>query len=215
MKFLKILVILSVILTAMACNNNEPSAPYSYELNPVYTDIGLGYYGAYYADYGYPNHVLSLQFFSDGMLNEDKTQIIAPGQYLLIDDLFISEEKAEWLINALNPVEGDNSITIEELLTLLEGSYQVSDTGDAYTFFPGEILEVDNFSFRTGARIYYLEESHEHYKMISGGEFTISASGVDFNLTTDDNKNLRGSYSFMTTKSFRMKYSKTKAKQRI
>jgi len=148
----------------------EPIAPYEYEANPLYADGWINSYGQYYANI--PYNVLSLQLFTEGMLNEKKDAIVAPGQYLFIEDILV-------------PLSDS---------TLVPGLYTASKNYEPYTFYPGEVYRADSVNQILGAWIYYVEEEYGRSvrKLITEGSFTFDSSGIRFDLTTADGKKLGG-----------------------
>jgi len=178
-----------------ACKH-EPRAPHIYEQNPEYTYMGVSFFGQFYSNI--PYYVFSFTFLSDGMLNEDSTQIVAPGQHLFIEDFFVPQDRLDFL----HDVEEDFELTEKVLFEMLQGEYQVSGKidsdgfGGAFTFAPGEYLEIDNAKFILGARIVYFERSPSLFKrkLITDGTFTVSADGVVFNFKTEDGLDLGGKY---------------------
>ena len=207
------------LLVFTSCKH-EPRLPHLYEQNPNYTYMGLSFFGQFYSNI--PYYVFSFTFLSDGMLNEDSTAIVAPGQHLFIEDFFVPKERLDFLQN----VEEDFVLTERDLLEILQGEYRASgkvgaeDFGNSLTFAPGEIFEVDNAAFILGARITYHEESSffSTRKLITEGTFTVSADGVVFNFQTEDGLNLGGRYKSPHTqieKRIKVKYSSERALERL
>ena len=184
---------LSIALLVFGSCKHEPRIPYAYEQNPEYTYMGIGFYGQYYDSI--PNYVFSLTFLSDGMLSKDSTDIIAAGQYLYIEDLFLPEQK-------IKPLFENVVLTEKEILNLLKGEYKISgkvgsvDYGDSLTFTPGEYFKVDNITYVLGTRITYYEENDNYStrKLVTEGTFAIAEDGVVFDLRTEDELALKGSY---------------------
>jgi hypothetical protein len=192
---LKSLLFIAMLLIFGACKN-EPRPPYAYEQNPEYTYMGLGFFAQYYPNI--PYYVFSFTFLSDGMLNEDSTTIVAPGQYLYIEDFFVPMERLDFLQN----VPADFVLTERDLLTMLQGEYQASgkvgaeNFGDSLTFAPGELFTVDKTTYILGARIEFHEENpfFSTRKLITEGAFTISPNDIVFNFKTEDGLQLGGRY---------------------
>ncbi len=197
---------------ALSCKE-QVTVPYVYESNPNYSYMGIVYYGKYYS--GNDNHVFSLVFYSDGMVNDDSTYVEPPGQELYIEDLFVPEENFEYL----QLEEQDTLLTERLALSLLQGTYNASGTsssdtfGDSFTFSPGEYVKIDSITYILGARITYYEEDDTYSKrvLITGGHFTISESGIDFNLLTEDGDTLGGIYTASSTlRNVSLKYRHSK-----
>ena len=186
---------LFIILLLFGACNTEPRPPYIYEQNPEYTYMGLGFFEQYYIRYDIPHYVFSFTFLSDGMLSEDSTTIVAPGQYLYIEDFFVPIER-------LQNVPSDSTLTERMLLEMLQGEYQASgkvgaeNFGDSLTFAPGELFPVDSITYILGARITFYEENpfFNRRKLITEGSFTVSSDGVVFNFVTEDGFVLGGRY---------------------
>ena len=186
---------LFVLLLVVACRP-EPTPPYAYEMNPNYTYMGLSYYGQYY-----PNndqHVFSLTFYSEGMVNEDSTAVEPPGQELYIEDLFVPGENFENLVLS----ENDTVLTDSQVLALLRGTYTASEKygsdtfGKAFTFAPGEYSKIDSITYILGARITYYEEEDVYSKrvLLTGGQFTVNDAGIEFEFVTESGDTLGGNY---------------------
>ena len=207
-KSLSLIVILFVFL---ACNN-EPRPPHIYEPNPEFTLMGIGFFGQFYAHI--PHYVFSFTFLTDGMLNEDSTAIVAPGQFLFIEDFFVPKERLDFLQN----VPADFVLTERALLEMLAGEYRASgkvgarDFGNAFTFAPGERFTVDNTTYIIGARIEYIEENpfFSARKLITEGSFTVSADGIEFNFVTENGFVINGIYRLppeVSERKIRVRYS--------
>ncbi len=194
--------LLSLLVVAAVSCKQEPVPPYLYEMDPHYTYMGMSYYGQYYA--GNDNHVFSLTFYSEGMVNEDSTAVEPPGQELYIEDLFVPEEN----FGNLHLTEEDTVLTEAHVLALLRGTYTASgvaasDTfGLAYSFAPGEYVPVDSVTYILGARITYYEEEDAYSKrvLLTGGSFTVDDAGIRFAFLTEEGDTLGGTYWAATAK---------------
>jgi len=201
------LLFLPVMLLVFSACNPEPRPPHVYEQNPNFTFMGLSFFGQYYENI--PYYVFSFLFLSDGMLNDDSTAIIAPGQQLFIEDFFVPIERLDFLQN----VEEGFVLTERRLLEMLQGEYRASDKvgtddfGTVFTFAPGEIFEVDNAAFILGARITYIEENpfFSRRMLITEGTFTVSADGIVFDFQTEDGFRIGGQYQSQTQNENRIK----------
>lgn len=166
------ILLVTLALTFVSC---APGAqpPYVYEATPVYTTAKAVYYGNYYP--GHEMNVLSLELFSEGMLDEEGGIISdAAGQRLYFQDIFIPS--------------GENK--------LLPGEYIASKEGEIFSFIPGEKLKIDNISTTVGARIYY-SESNPYYsttKLIPSGSFSVEPGKITFDLKTENGLSLKGSF---------------------
>src|SRR5665647_2652906 len=91
MKNIKILFLLLTILQ-VSCKNGEPIQPYTYETNPHYSWGYAEFYGAYYADQGIKNlnNTFSISLFSDSLKLTNEGALAGYGQYLFLEDVFVS-----------------------------------------------------------------------------------------------------------------------------
>lgn len=173
------LVILIFVGLLTSCIEGQLNPPYVYNINPNYTWGYAEFYGAYYANYGNENNVISLSLFSDSLKINDIGSLIGIGQYLFLEDVFIAKT------DTLLPV----------------GTYSVNETGLPFTVAPGKNDTVDNEVYPIGACISYYEDNtaNSTLKLITDGSFTVSRIGnnynVIFDLKTSDKKALKGSFS--------------------
>ena len=169
-----ILLLISMVL--VSCGTNEPYAKYKYNSNPDYTWGYVEFFGAYYSDYGIPNNVISLSLFSDSLFVNAAGELDGTGQYLFIEDLFLSPT------DTILPV----------------GKYNVGENGDAFTFYRGEKKDVDEVKYTIGAYIYYIENNSAFstFKLIDRGSFTVNNIGsnqkVVCNFVLSDSTVLKG-----------------------
>jgi hypothetical protein len=179
MKKVHFLILLSSCLLA-SCNNYEPTSLYVYNANPLYTWGYAEFYGAYYEQYGIKNNTISLSLFSDSLKVNDQNVLEGTGQYLFLEDVFVS------------PTD-----------TLLpDGIYKISKTeaADPMTFYAGQNDTIDSEVYPIGAYISYYEENtaKSTYKLISDGTFTVSRRGTNYSITCDfvtsDSLKLKGSF---------------------
>jgi len=177
MKNLNFLIILFTILLA-SCKSPEPLPPYLYESNPHYSWGYAEFYGPYYAKYGIVNNTLSLSLFSDSLKINDKGELTGYGQYLFLEDVFISPA--------------------DTLLPL--GTYRIGKNGDPFTFYAGKTDSIDAEVSTSGAYIYYIEKNSDKSKLelITEGSFNVSLLDgkfrIVFNFKTADNEQLKGSF---------------------
>lgn len=179
MKNFNFLIILFACLLA-SCKGGEPIVPYMYESNPHYALGYAEFYGAYYAEYGIKNNTLTLSFFSDSLKINDNAELVGYGQYLFLEDVFVSPN--------------DTMIPL--------GTYRITKTekGEPFTFYAGKKDTIDSEVYTTGAYItYYEQDSYKStLKLITGGSFSVSIYDNKYrivcNFTTDDNLQLKGSY---------------------
>jgi len=208
---------LIVLLVLIASCKHEPRLPYVYEQNPKYSYMGVNFYEQYYD--GIPNYVFSLYFYSE--LTEDNSDILIPGQYLYIEDLFVPKSRLDVLQGSLK----DTVLTESMLFDMLKGEYKASgkvgseNFGDSLTFAPGEYFKVDSITYILGAHITYYEED-DYYstrKLVTEGAFTIAESGIAFDFLTDDGLTLKGSYKTPqgNARKIRVKYSSERESERL
>jgi len=173
---------LSIILLAgllASCVGVQPNPPYVYNTNPTYSWGYAEFYGAYYANYGNNDNVISLSLFSDSLKINDIGSLVGIGQYLFLEDVFIA------------PTD-----------TLLpNGTYTISDSGLPFTVSPGKNDTVDNEVYPIGAFISYYEvnSARSTLKLITGGTLTAIRFGNTYSIAcdfkTDDKLELKGNFS--------------------
>ena len=169
--------IMLLLLTLFSCEKKEEFV-YEYETNPQYTWGYAEFYGAWYADYGVENNVLSLYAFTDSLLVNDESQLYGFGQQLFLEDIF------------LTPAD----------TFFVEGVYQVSNSREAFTIAPGEEFEEEGKKTDVGAYIIYYEknDSYSIRKFIVDGSMTVAQVGgytrFDFDFILDDDTELKGRY---------------------
>jgi len=167
-----------LLILLSSCKGGEPNQPYIYESNPHYTSGYTKFYGAYYSELKNPNNVLSVSLFTDSLYINDKGSLAGVGQYLFLEDVFISASDT----------------------LLAEGTYTASVSGEPFTFSPGLNLTVDEKSYTLGTTINYYEENStlSTVKLITDGSFTVSYQGDKFNIEcdfiVDDSIKLKGSF---------------------
>lgn len=177
MKHLNSLILFFGILLA-SCNGGEPPLPYTYNANPRYTQGYVDYFGKEYADYGIDNNVMSISLFSDSLSIDSTQSLVGIGQYLFLEDVFVSP--------------------IDKFLP--EGAYTVDTTSLPFTVSPGKNDTVGTEMFPIGATISYYEEnaSKSLLKFITSGTFTVTRTGSNYNIVcnfkTSDKKELKGSF---------------------
>ena len=172
------LLIVCLIALLTSCVGGQLNPTYVYNTNPAYTWGYAEYFGAYYSDYSNKNNVISLSLFSDSLKINNIGNLTGTGQYLFLEDVFISPT--------------DSVIQV--------GTYTVSNSGLPFTVAPGLKDTVDNQVFLIGASISYYEGNPDMsvQKLITDGSFTVSKSGklyhISCNLKTADKKDLKGSF---------------------
>ncbi|OIP82265.1 MAG: hypothetical protein AUK44_08080 [Porphyromonadaceae bacterium CG2_30_38_12] len=168
-----------VLLLLHACVGNDPAPKFAYEANPAYTGGYVEFFGPYYAEYKNNNNVISLSIWSDSLHVNDQETLVGFGQFLSIEDIFVSPTSH----------------------FLPAGIYRASESGEAFTFYPGKKIEVDAMSINTGAFIYYFEKivKYDIQKYIANGSFEVSiAEGkhtIKCNFTLADSTKITGVYS--------------------
>ncbi len=162
----------------ISCTNNEPKEPYLYEKNPQYTWGYAVFYGDYYIEYGNENNVLSISLFTNGLGINENNYLIGPGQYLYLEDVFVT------------PTD-----------TLLpDGIYTIDKSGESFTISPGEHLSIDGVIYTVGATITYLDIYllNPVEKLITEGTMNVSSQDtiytISCNFKTDDNFELKGNF---------------------
>lgn len=174
--FSKLILFLVFILSS--CKPPEPSPPYVYETNPQYTWGYAQFYGAYYSNYGIKNNTVTLSLLSDSLKLNDKGELTGFGQYLYIEDVFISPT--------------------DTLLPL--GTYSINTTGDAFTFYAGKNDTIDSEVYTNGAYIYFIEQNSTKstIKLITSGTFSVSLYNDKYKIVcdfkTDDKTELKGTF---------------------
>jgi len=171
--------VMLVLLMLFSCEKKEAFI-YDYETNPQYTKGYVDFWGSWYADYGVENNVLSLNAFTDSLLVDDEGQLNGFGQYLYLEDIFLAPS------DTLFP----------------EGTYRISNSGEAFTIAPGEEFEEEGKKTDVGAYIIYYEqnESFSIRKFIVDGSMTVAQVGeytrfdFDFILDDEDSTELKGRY---------------------
>lgn len=180
MKHIKILFFIFAILL-LSCKGSEPIAPYSYEANPHYAWGYAEFYGAYYADQGIKilNNTFSISLFSDSLGLTDEGALAGYGQYLFLEDVFVSPLTTK----------------------LLEGKYTINETGNPFTVFAGKNDTVDSEVYTIGAYISYYElnSAKSKIKLISSGSFDVkmvndSVYNIVCDFKTSDSLQLKGSF---------------------
>jgi hypothetical protein len=172
-----IIILLAGLLVSCVGGQLYPS--YSYNTNPTYTWGYAEFYGAYYAQYGNTNNVISLSLFSDSLEINDIGNLVGTGQYLFLEDVFIAKT------DTLLPV----------------GTYTINTSGLPFTVAPGKNDTIDSEVYPIGATISYYEDNsaNSKSKLVTDGTFTVSRIGnnytINCNLKTDDKKTLQGSFS--------------------
>ena len=172
-----IIVLLASLLAS--CVGGQLNPPYNYNTNPSYSWGYAEFYGAYYAQYGNSNNVISLSLISDSLKINDIGNLVGTGQFLFLEDVFIAKT------DTLLPV----------------GTYTVNTSGLPFTVAPGKNDTTDSEVYPIGATISYYEDNpaNSKLKLVTEGTFTFSSIGnkytINCNLKTDDKIILKGSFS--------------------
>lgn len=177
MKNLKVVIfILTTFL--LGCKGGEPNLLYTYEANPHYAWGYVEFYGPYYATSGVKNNVLTLSLFSDSLKLTDQGALAGFGQYLFLEDIFVS--------------------TADTILP--NGKYTINETSQPFTVFAGKKDTVDGEVYPIGAYITYYElnSAKSIQKFISSGSFTVNRQDSIFSIVCDfktsDSLQLKGTY---------------------
>ncbi len=174
-----IFVLLFSSVLFVSCKTNDPALEYKYNTNPTYSWGYAEFYGPYYSEYMNDNNVISLSLFSDSLLVDSTGSLDGIGQYLFLEDIFIS------------PTD-----TI-----LPDGVYEISKSEAPFTVAPGEKFKADNNEYVIGASIYFIEKKSNFsvQKLISRGSFTVESMNntkyIDFNFVLTDSTKLKGKFS--------------------
>lgn len=109
----------------VGCKPDEPRYQYKYNDKPVYSWGYAEFYGSFYNYAEIPQNVVTLSLFSDSLFVNDEGSLAGHGQYLFIEDIFISAND-----------------------TLLpSGVYKADTTAAPMTFYPGELFAVMIINF--------------------------------------------------------------------
>ncbi|HQB28372.1 MAG TPA: hypothetical protein PLO29_05430 [Paludibacter sp.] len=176
MKHLIPLYCLMSLLIMQSCER-KIRTEYEYETNPVFTWGQAYFWGDCYANYNIENHVLSLYAFTDSLQLNDKGQLTGFGQYLYLDDIFVSPA------DTIFP----------------EGTYTVSASREVMTIEPGSLFKEDRVEMDRGACIYFIEKVEQLTirKFIKEGSMTVSYTDREtihfkFDFILDDDTELNG-----------------------
>lgn len=192
------LYLILITLIFPACQDKEVFK-YSYEKNPQYSWGYSEFWGAHYANYGLRNHVLSLSAFTDSLTLDKKNSLQGFGQYLYLEDIFISPA------DTIFP----------------EGTYEVSSSREAMTITPGELYDKDGVKYDLGASIHFFERESLFTirKFITAGNMIISYADnkvrFDFNFILEDQSDLKGRYETEKLILYDKSVSPQSAKQKI
>lgn len=167
---------MSVIIFS-SCKEKEVFI-YPYNYNPVFTWGYAEFYGPYYENRNNPNQVVTLNIFSDSLEIDSTSTLKGIGQYLYLEDVF------------MNPTD-----------TLMpEGTYTISNTGNAFTIYPGKQIEENGTKYDVGAYIYFIEKNNAYTvrKFISSGNMKVSYANnktiINFNFQMIDSVKQRNIY---------------------
>jgi hypothetical protein len=157
--------ILLFICLLTSCSGGQLDSPYVYNSDPNYSWGYTEFFGNYYGSYGNKNNVISLSLFSDSLKTNDIGNVIGTGQYLFLEDIYVS--KTDTLLPA--------------------GTYIVNDSGLPFTVSPGKKDTIDNEVYQQGTYISYLESNsiNSTIKLITSGSFVVSVQGLRYNIVFD------------------------------
>lgn len=168
-----------LLVLLVSCKTDTPNPPYVYENEPEFTWGYAQFYGSYYSNYNLKNNVLSVKLFTDGLSINENNELVGVGQYMILEDVFVSS--------------GDS--------VLRDGTYNISDSGEPFTFFGGVRFEENNQEVPSGAYLYYIEQDVSKSKIvyITEGSFTVHRQGVsgysiDCEFRTNEKTNIKGSF---------------------
>lgn len=173
-----VLPILLFIWLLTSCGSGQLDSTYVYDSDPNYSWGNTEFFGNYYGSYGNKNNVISLSLFSDSLKINDIGNVTGTGQYLFLEDIYVS--KTDTLLPA--------------------GAYIVNDSGLPFTVSPGKKDTIDNEVYQQGAYISYLENNsiNSTIKLITSGSFIVSVQGLKYNIAFDlktaDSKVLKGTF---------------------
>ncbi|MEI8086050.1 MAG: hypothetical protein WCG93_07535 [Paludibacter sp.] len=180
MKYIKILFFLFAILQ-ISCKTGEPNPPYSYEANPHYVWGYAEFYGAYYANQGIKisNNTISISLFSDSLKLTKSGALVGYGQYLFLEDVFVSPLTTKLII----------------------GKYTINETGNPFTVFAGKNDTIDSEVYSIGAYVTYYEQNtaKSKIKLISKGFLDVkmindSVYNIVCDFKTSDSLQLKGRF---------------------
>lgn len=168
-----------IIIILNSCYDREPRYEYKYNNNPAYNWGYADFYGKYYGYAEIPQNVLTLSLFSDSLYVNEERSLAGHGQYLFIEDIFISAN------DTMLPV----------------GIYTADTTAAPMTFYPGKLFEVDENKYPVGAYLYYIEkrQAFSTVKYISRGSFDLKRSAsnkyfIYFDFVMSDSSAVKGSF---------------------
>ena len=178
MKKLPLLLLLFAALMT-SCGGNQINSQLVYEKNPHYRWGYAEFFGDYYySENGNKNNVLSVSLFSDSLKLNSLGNLTGLGQYLFLEDVYQSPKD----------------------ILLLEGTYNVNNSGLPFSIAPGKNDTVDNAVYPIGAYISYYEynAANSTIKLISNGSIIVSLKdsiySISCNFRTSDSLDLKGSF---------------------
>ena len=122
--------------------------------------------------------MVSLSLFSDSLYLNDQSELEGLGQYLFLEDIFISAN------DTILPI----------------GEYIIANNGSPLTFYKGEEFKVDDVKYNIGSFVLYVEKNKLFtvQRFISGGSFKVSNQGDNQQITCDftlsDSTKIKGSF---------------------
>lgn len=173
-----IIFFLLLFLVVYSCKTNDPEIKYKYNTEPSYKWGYAEFYGAYYSDFKIPSNVVSLSLFSDSLDLNNQGELEGLGQYLFLEDIFISANDT----------------------ILPDGEYKIANNGNPFTLFKGEEFKVDEVKYNIGSFILYIEKNKLFtvQRFISSGSFKVSNQGdnqqITCNFTLSDSTKIKGSF---------------------
>ncbi len=153
----KILILILILFSIAGCKPADAPVPYQYNVSPEFTWGFADFYGNYYSHYGIRNNVISLHLFTDKLKINDENKLDGTGQYLIIEDIF--------------------SAPSDTLLPA--GTYQMSQTGEPYSFFAGKKFEDNREAIPSGTYMYYIESDPTKSKIVYVTDGTMNASASE------------------------------------
>lgn len=177
--YFKYFAIVFTVFFMSSCYDREPRFEYKYNDKPAYSWGYAEFYGDFYNYADIDRNVLTLSLFSDSLYVNDEGSLAGHGQYLFVEDIFISATDS----------------------VLPAGVYRADTTAAPMTFYPGELFEVDENKYPVGAYLYYIEkrQAFSTVKYISRGSFDLKRSAgdkyfIEFDFVMSDSSVVKGSF---------------------
>ena len=177
-----ILSLIIFLVLATSCKRNDKDEEYKYATSAEFSWGYAQFYGEYYGDVNINKNVVSLSLFTDSLKINDNGKLAGFGQYLFLEDIF----------SALTDT------------VLPQGTYNISDSHDAFTIAKGEIVEIDGLKYNVGAFVYFIEKNALFSKLepIIDGNFTLNYNESKYYMMFDfllsDSSRFTGRLNFKT-----------------